>query len=370
MDALFEELEKDIKAANLTQEGEHHDEEDASERDSGYQPDLESARGRVAGRRAARNSGTSSQNKVETPQKDDGASRGRSGESHGDGGGTQGDDGASQESGSPSQGSEKLLEDDKKLSPKEEAYNRRINRENETKIKDLETQLAALSKPAEVKTETVKASEPAKSETLEDWLKNNPKPDREKDLAGYLVWNAERQEVKEEQESKASIQTQEQTKLTNLVSSAKQEIESIESNYKKANPDYDNAINFAKEQYSKSVKLLMPHLNDAQISQLIDKERLAVALKCTREGTNIGEVLYDMAIERFGYEPGGRPNIAANKPNLRVVSNNKRKSASSLEGGGQSGRARVSLEAAADMSPQELMSLDSSDLEYLESQGF
>ena len=115
----------------------------------------------------------------------------------------------------------------------------------------------------------------------------------------------------------------------------------------------------------------MPQLNEAQVAQAIDKEIFNLALKCNKEGTNLGEVLYDMAIERFGYESGSKPaNPAVLRPNLRVVANNKKKSASPLAGGGEGAKPRITIEQASDMSPAELMDLDASDWEYLNSQGF
>lgn len=213
----------------------------------------------------------------------------------------------------------------------------------------------------------------AKKETLDEWRNRNPEPDREKDLAGWLVWNAEDGRKWREDQNVVTARTQEERRVDGLVTSARQEIEQLQAAYKKTNPDYDNALNHAKAEYTRAIKTLMPQMSDAQVSQAIDKEIFNLALKCNRDGTNLGEVLYDMSIERFGYEPGmeGALRAAAQKPNLRVVANNKRKSASPIaSGGGEGAKPRVTMAQAADMSPEELMALDASDWEYLNQAGF
>ncbi len=231
----------------------------------------------------------------------------------------------------------------------------------------------AAAKPAEVKTvEPVKPE--VKQESFDEWLRNNPKPDKEKDLAGYLVWNAEKTERKEAHDDVQNATTREQQKIESLIGGAQAEIEEIQNEYKKTNPDYENAINHAKAEYSKAIKTLMPQLSEKQVKQAIDKEILNMALKCNREGTNLGEVLYDTAIERFGYDPdnaGAKPSQeSVQRPNLRVVANNKRKSASSLGGGGEGAKGRITLEQLADMTPNEQLNLDASDWEYARKQGW
>lgn len=355
MSELFETLEAEMKEANLNAQGEPIDDKNPDTRTDG-----------TATGRAARDTGTPSQDKIGAPQKDDGAPRRLKPEPQADSKGTQGDDGASPESGSASQGGEDgVLADDKPLSPKEEAFNRRKIRESEAEIKRLKAELETARTPKAQ--EPVKQIETSKAQTIE-----NPEPDKEKDLAGWLVWNAEEQRKWRNEYTAESQKTAEQRKVEGLVQSAQQEIETIQSAYKKSNPDYDNALTHAKSEYAKAVRVLMPQLTDGQIEQALQKEIFQIALKCNREGTNLGEVLYDTAIERFGYEPNGEVSMPkfSSKPNLRVVTTNKKRSASSLEGGGQRSGGRITIEQAANMSPGELQSLSSDDWSYLESQGF
>ena len=371
-DPLFESLEQDI--AQLEKEkdngqGKSGSKEDGklSEQESGSD---DSARKRVSSRRAARKPASPSQGESSAPQKDGGDARGSLGDTPGRGEGTPEDGGAPLGDGSPSPGSGEdgdVLE--KPLSPKEEAYHRRIARENAAKIKELEDKLATLSKPVAEPAKPEAKVEPAK-ETLDQWRSRNPEPDKEKDLAGWLVWNAEDNRHWREEQSASYAKTQEERRYETLVQSAKQEIEQIQIDYKKTNPDYDNALTHATQEYSRALKTLMPQLTEAQVQQAIDKEIFNLALKCNKEGTNLGEVLYDMAIERFGYDSSASPAKPVLRPNLRVVANNKKRAASPLSGGGEGAKSRITIEQASEMSPQELMDLDASDWEYLNSQGF
>lgn len=366
LEPLFEQLEKDQKAANLNDQGEPANDKSSEGTDAGD---------RIATRRNARKPASTPQDKSGTSQKDVGAPRGSGGEPQADGEGAQGDASApsgnvdAPRTGAGSDG-EPVLED-KPLSPKEEAYHRRKQRESDARIKELETKIAELSKPASVaepaKTEPVKSN---KSESFDEWRARNPEPDKEQDLAGWLVWNAEDNRKWREEQTQATNKTQEERRVESLVQSAKQEIEQIQGDYKKKNPDYDNAFNHAKQEYSKAIKVLMPQMTEAQVQQAIDKEVFNLALQCNKNGTNLGEVLYDMAIERFGYEPGSTVSVSKiDRPNLRVVANNKRKSASPLNSGGEGAKPRITVEQAADMSPEEMLNLDASDWEYLRSQG-
>lgn len=367
---LLESLEEDIKAANLNTEGEPNDgqsTEDGGSADDGYEPDTGKSRERIAGRRAARNSGAPSQDKDGASQNDGGTSRGSRGTAQGSGEGAHEDAQAPQGADGAPQGGEGGLDADKPLSPKEEAYHRRKQRESDALItklqRDLEDARKVSAPPAPAATELKAAVEPAKTG-------DNPEPDKEKDLAGWLVWNAEEQRNWRAQETQRMATTQREREVNNLVQAAREEISTIESNYRKTNPDYDNALTHAKTSYTQAVKLLAPHMTDAQVAQALDKELFQIALKCNREGTNFGDTVYDLAIERFGYDPDNGSAPARQRPNLRVVTNNKRRSASSLEGGGQRGAGRISMEAASQMSPAELNALSADDWSYLESQGF
>lgn len=348
---LQESLEEDMKKANMNEQGEIIHEE----------PKI-----RTRTRKPGRDAVASPPDEDETPQEDDE-------KSSGDSESPSGDDGAPRKPDEASPGSEGILkpeekpaEDEKPLTPQEAAYHRRKAREAEAENKRLKQELEAAKR---YQPEPVK--EPAKTETKID----NPEPNKDEDLAGWLVWNAEEQRKWRESEKKKSEASEKQRQIDELYDRGYQEVDAIQNEYKKTNPDYDNAIAHAKESYKRAVKTIDPRLTDAQIEKAIKQEILNIAVECTKNGTNLGETLYDMAIERFGYEPKDAENeeVAQPKPkatNLRVVASNKRRSASSLEGGGQKAAGRITMEQAAQMSPAELQALPAEDWAYLESIGF
>lgn len=246
------------------------------------------------------------------------------------------------------------------------AKHRREKRELEARIREFEEENKKLKiAPVQAPAAPTPAPAPVQSD--------NPEPDKEKDLAAWLVWNAEEQKKFRSEFQKTTKETQERQKIETLVTSARQEIDQIQDDYRKVNPDFDNAIDHARSEYSRAIKVLNPSMNANQIKQAIDREIFNIALKCNREGTNLGEVLYDLSIERFGYEKeqDPQPNIETPaKPNLKVIANNKKRSASPLEGGGQRSKGRITMAQAADMSPAELQALSAEDWAELKALGF
>ncbi len=366
MSELFESLEEDKKAAEeagITIKEQDNGQE-STEESGEHKYDTRASRERISGRRLRRNSGASSLNESEASQEDGGASRGSRGDSQGSSSGTSEDAQASQQPSGTSQSSESVLEESEPKDDSSWAKYRRERRELETKARKLEQELADARKTY---------SEPAAPKIAEkpsDAAKSSPEPDKEKDLAGWLVWNAEEQRNWRASEQERFQKETENRKVETLIRSAQQEIDSIQDAYRKTNPDFDNAIAHARAEYGKAVKVLNPTMSESAIKQAIDQEIFNMALKCNRDGTNLGEVLYDTAIERFGYNKSDTSDSGSKNPNLRIISQNKRKSASSLEGGGQKGAGRVTLEAAANMSPAELQSLSADDWSYLRQQGF
>ena len=258
-------------------------------------------------------------------------------------------------------------------------------RELRTKLKELETSKAAA--PAEQKQEPEKkAGDPAMSTEVKETVKRRTvdelgeEPNKDDDLAAYLVWNAERNKIILEELQAEARRSNEVA----LVSRAKEEIKEIESSFRRRQPDYDKAIAFATDEFAKAVRRVNPgvKITDAQVKAAVDQFRWRTAMQCARDGTDFAEVLYDIAIEEYGYSPessAGDTEVeippaatarrAAPKPDLNKVASNRRRSATHLEGSGERGRPRVTLEQAARMSPQELMNLPDEDIAYLESMG-
>jgi hypothetical protein len=251
------------------------------------------------------------------------------------------------------------------------AKHRREKRELEAELKRLKDAAAkpALAPVAEPKPEIKPEPE---AQSYDEWIKSNPKPDKDKDLAAYLVWNAERAEKREESETIRIAQESKDKRDKELVDSAMQEIEGMHETARKSNSDYDNAITHARAEYTKALKLLNPHITEKQVKATIDRETFLIALECNKRGLSFADTMYDAAIERFGYVKAEAAEIEqpANKPNLKLINSNKKKSASPLEGGGQRPKGKITLEAAADMSPAELQALSAEDWNYLQTMGF
>ena len=379
---LLASLEDDIAAAGITQEElARFDDEDVNHQITGddngsaeeddYEPDSKSARDRIAKRREGR-----------SPLEDEGGSPSDTS------GKSRGSDGSSSDTGKGTpQDGETLPSEDEELEPKKEsdwARHRRelreaqaeINRLKNAPVVDKAAQPAATTEATSTPTQPSAAvAEAVKKRTLAEL---GTEPDRNEDLAGWLVWNAEKNSIMVEEmqaESKAE-------RAKALVREVFVEMEQSDKAYEAIRPDYPQAIAHATKAYAQAVKVLMPGYTDAQIDQAIKKEKLALAFKCAQDGTRLQDVLYDIAIERFGYDPEAASTADNNpapevrraatppKPSLKVVEKNQRRSASPLEGGGRSGTPRITLEQASQMSPYELMSLPPEDIAYLEAQGF
>lgn len=355
MAGLLESLKADAKELGLENEldGINLDDEDE---DGEYDP--ETVRERIE-QRKQRGAGDG----------DDGSSSDDGGSSRGTGGNAPGD------SKTPSEDGKAPLEDEPEPNtPAAWAKHRREKREMAARIKELEDAakkpaepakpIAAESAKVDAKPATAEAAEAVKKRTVEELGKQ---PDRNEDLAGWLVWQAEKAEIINEENSRIAreaLDTQKLSKTEQLVRTAAGELDNIQNEYKKVNADYDNALNFAKNEYRRAVKLMLPNKTDADIDLALKQEIFGIGLQCAKDGTNLGEVIYDMAIERFGYVPNSQPaSRDAKKPriDLSQIERNKRRSASSMEGGGEAGKRKVSIEQKSEMTIAEMLALDADD---------
>ena len=257
-------------------------------------------------------------------------------------------------------------------------------REAEVKARALEKEIAELRKggsatPATEK-KPIEALTPIEEPKIRDIKDLGTEPDKTRDLAAWLLWDSERKQLLIDNWQAKQEKAERQQKLNDSVREAVRYTDGVLENYKKVNPDFDNAYKHARQAYKDAIKRVYSNVSDQTIESRIKHEELQLAIKCEKEGTNLGDVLYDMAISRFGYDPDNAPSPAQRqadsnvrqsvRPNLRRIADNKRRTASGLDGGGQSGRSTVTLSAAADMSMEELQNLRKEDWEYLRSQGF
>lgn len=247
------------------------------------------------------------------------------------------------------------------------AKQRREMREMKAKLAALE---AAKSAVPEAKTEAkaepapVADPEPNKNEDYQGWLEWSLRQGA-RDLAALKAENAETKNLVAEVKKKSDT--------SDLMTAAYQELSDIEDTYKADNADYDNAMSHAQKRFTESLKILNPNLTKKQIEDATRDEVLKVASLAMQQGQNPAEVLYDMAIERFGYvkeQPKEAPKEAEKvKPKLDLakIEANKKKSATSLGNGGQGGSVPLTKEVAANsMTLAEFSRLTESQLDALE----
>lgn len=248
---------------------------------------------------------------------------------------------------------------------------------NRRELRELKAKLALLEKPPEPPKQEPKpevVAKPAEPEIAKE-------PDKTTDYQGWLEWKLAQSDMTLKEQAKIieDVKTwrEESTKVKeaeSTIQTAIQEFTTIEETYKAANPDYLPAIQFARSKYADSIKTLYPNMSQRQIETAIDQQILQFASDSATKGLNPAEELFDMAIERFGWvkeqpkpeeTPAEKPKLVE-KPNLKVISNNRKKSASPLAGGGQGGTIPLTQEAAADMSLGEFAQLSPAELAALE----
>lgn len=136
----------------------------------------------------------------------------------------------------------------------------------------------------------------------------------------------------------------------NLQRQAVEEFNSIEAEFSKETPDYEEAsAHVIKNMYS-GVKSVYPELNDQQAVSFVQKQVLQIASNAAQRGLNPAEVLYQMAYDKYGFQANAPQPQPSNKVNnLKTIAKNKKRSASPLAGGGRSASSNVSLQEAGNM---------------------
>jgi hypothetical protein len=409
---IYEQIEEAEKTLNLEHEGDDNGDTDndlsiqrgkgdgrvrgQSGQQSGARPEQGETEGNDAGS-DGRASGDAPRGESGTPSEDAGTRKRLGGKSRSGskdapetGGGTQEDARPSQEDGESDDGrvhgksghdsgsvEENQDQPEKPLTNADWARLRREKRELEAKLKQLEAAKPSIpaaeakiaEKPAEAVKSPEKAAEPDKNVNYQAWLEwklsqtDNTIQEQNKLIEEYKGWRAETTKERETQ-----------TAINNAV----QEFQSLEETYQQKNPDYLNAMEFARNKYAEALKITNPQMTAKQIDAKIDYDILAFASQKSAAGLNPAEELYDMAMERFGYQKAANrqaeieeeaPRRQAEKPNLKVISNNKRRSASPLSGGGQGGNMPLTPEVAVGMTMGEFSNLSPDELAQLESQG-
>lgn len=384
-ETLYEQIAEHKTALNLIEgddDGENNDSSDEKSADrsvrgqGGQQPREHSEQGAVS-----ELGGTGDKRDSE------GASRGKGGAPSGDARASQGDSGGTQKDGDASQKDGRPLQDEE-IAEKPPASNaewaklRREAREAKAELAKLKAVQAAPAAPASTAVETKPVDKVATQETPKQ-------PDKHTNYQEWLEWKLAQADSTIAEQAKFTKELgewrtkQETTEREQAAIRADVEaFSTIEQRYIEKNSDYTTATDFARETYFKALKLAQPQATDSQINWAIDNEILSYARKWAAAGLDPAEEFYSMAQERFGYTPKAEESGAqheqeqdkpplrrmAEKPNLKVIANNKRRSASPLSGGGQGGAFPLTPEVAGDMSVGEFSRLTPAELADLEAQ--
>jgi hypothetical protein len=218
-------------------------------------------------------------------------------------------------------------------------------------------------------------------------VNKDPEPDQAKDPTAWMQWKIRKQDEQLSALTGKTVQTERERELATVETAAVGELQEISKRYMRKNPDYAPAVLFAEREYGKALKMQNPNMSVDDINAFMKKEMLRLSVGWVAKGLDPAEEIYDMCIERFGYVPnsGGRreqqfkedngeearnpTGMRRKSPDLRVVNNNRRRSASPLQGSGQGGSPHMSKEAAADMTLGEMAQFDQADWDALERMG-
>ena len=201
-------------------------------------------------------------------------------------------------------------------------------------------------------------------------------PDPNNDPEGHLRWQlAQTQaQLKEVADWKAQQTFKEQQ--ASLKNNAIEAFERYENDFKAATPDYEPVTQFGVNILANSIRTLNPHLKGAALADAVQRQILRLAGQAEAQGHNPAEYLYHQAMS-WGYQPAAEgkkneepPKEAENKqkPSIKNISEHKKKSASSMEGGGRNGKPPLSREAVLDKSfgLQDFARLTPAELKELE----
>lgn len=166
-------------------------------------------------------------------------------------------------------------------------------------------------------------------------------------------------------EQKAERQARENSELRNR---AIDEFNTIETEFAKETPDYEDASTHVIKEMIRGVRSTYPEATEKQALAFVQNRVLQIASNAVKRGLNPAEVLYQMAYETYGFEPGagGKKKEGNGKAdNLKNIAKNKKRSASPLSGGGQNAGARATIEEAEKMDLAAFGNMSESEIDEL-----
>ena len=233
--------------------------------------------------------------------------------------------------------------------------------------------------------------QPAQTQTPAPAAKTNEDPEpADKTSAAWDKWKIRELERRLAPVESRTVEESRQREVDTVFEGAKQEFLPIAREAATTNADFLPAIKHAFDRMAIQMHYDRTEMTPDQLVKETEKQLLIQTGKfAKRFNGNAKEAMkamYDWSIEYHGFRPGQRrPRVeeqdeqeerdlptplrqggARQQPNLRVINSNRRRSASGLQGGGQSGSMRPTLEAAATMTLGELANLDTDMWDQLE----
>jgi len=247
------------------------------------------------------------------------------------------------------------VEEPEELKPDASAFARmrKEKRESDERSAALEARLAAL----EGGKDEPKVEEPVA-------------PDPEDDFEGHLKFKQEQNakeiaEIKAENAAFKAKRAEEQKVIEEdaINKGAIEEIQKYGVQYQAKVPDYGQAVDFMYLEMKKSLERINPSASAEAVEKAATRSMIEIGAQAYQDGINPAEKLYQDAKQRFGYVKqevkANNDAPASKKPDINSVDKNRKRSASSLSGGGRSASATaLTKEAVDNMSLQDFAKLD------------
>ncbi|CAM5999256.1 unnamed protein product [Sphagnum balticum] len=283
--------------------------------------------------------------------------------------------------GSSTQDEQLLDEEEDQDDPVAMARLRRENRELKARLRREEEERG------------LQARQPAQTQQTTPAAKTNEDPEpTDKTSPAWDKWKIRDLERRLAPVESRTVEESRQREVDTVFEGAKQEFLPIAREAATTNADFLPAIKHAFDRIAVQMHYDRPEMTPDQLVKEAEKQLLIQTGKfAKRFNGNAKEAMkamYDWSIEYHGFRPGQRRAAARveekdeqeerdmptplrqtgtrQQPNLRVINSNRRRSASGLQGGGQSGSMRPTLEAAATMTLGELANLDTDMWDQLE----
>lgn len=155
-----------------------------------------------------------------------------------------------------------------------------------------------------------------------------------------------------------------------LHQAAVEEFNDIEKAFASETPDYEEASAHMIAAMFNGVKHANPGVGDKQALAHVQRTVLSIASQAVKRNQNPAEVLYQMAFDNYGFQPGAKKaqkNSNATEK-LQKIAQNKKRSASPFAGGGQNSAARATIDEGVKMDLASFSKLSDAEIDEMISQ--